>query len=149
MAHEIELLEEIRSLLTVLTVLVGIYVLGHVIKYLCGLTRRLTRIKESAFDAFADWKFERRDYEGLVRICKEKIAGDMGIERAYWHLGRAYFALERLDDAEATFIQLTGLAPMWEEEYIRPYLKAIAIKKTPASSVVGNVPSTTDVQNPN
>jgi cytochrome c-type biogenesis protein CcmH/NrfG len=76
------------------------------------------------FNANADDLFAASDYDGLLSLCGETLRERPGDVNALWFQGKAYFALERYEEARDCFERVTKVEPAWTES-ARPYMDAI------------------------
>jgi tetratricopeptide (TPR) repeat protein len=140
METEIAILQDIRSALWVLIIVVSIGVVAVVVRAIVTSYRAVKTEIDNFFYNSASAMYESGDLNELVKYCQEHLKKKPKEAYAYWFLGKAHFQMKELDKAEEYFNKAVEIYPSWEKEWIGPFLEKIAAAR---NSPLTNQPSST------
>ena len=131
MDTELTLLQDIKSALWILIVIVGI---GVVVNYGRAVAASYKIIKSDLKDYFyntATKMYENEKYNELIKYCHERLKKKPKKAYGFWFLGKAHFNRKEFDEAEKYVQKAIEIHPSWEEEWVSPYLKNLKPRKLP------------------
>jgi tetratricopeptide (TPR) repeat protein len=122
-------LQEIRSILYVLTVIVSLVMLVWVTNWVGNIVANFKKAWENYFITRADKYFESGELDKLTEHCHDKLAKYPNHSNATWWLAKAKLETGNNSEARNLFERLLELEPSWNETHIEPYLKRLSSKQ--------------------
>ena len=119
-------LQEIRSLIYVLIIMLGFVMLIWVINWISNIKRNFKKAWENDFINLADGYFESGDYTKLIAHCKDKLEKYPNHPTATWWLAKAELEIGNNAAAKELFEKVLELEPSWKDTHIEPFLKRIS-----------------------
>jgi len=117
-------LDTIKDLLLIIITLLGVIVLGYIVKFIAKLIREWTTNRERAFIHIASGLYEKGSYEELSEYCEDRMKNWSGSPYPIYWLARAQFKLGELASAKELFETALDMEPEWEAS-IRPHLEKL------------------------
>ena len=134
METELTLLQDIKTALWILISIVSIGVVATVIRSIVTSYRFVKTEIDNLFWNTASAMFESGELNKLVELCHNHLTEKPEEAYAHWFLGKAYFQMKELDKAKEHFNNALEIHPVWEKEWIGPFLDKIAIARDSSST---------------
>jgi len=126
METEITLLQDIKTALLVLIIVVSIGVVATVVRAVITSYRAVKSEIDNMFYNSASAMYESGDLKELIEYCHEHIKKKPNEAYAYWFLGKAHFQMKELDKADEYFHKAVEIYPHWEKESVGPFLEILS-----------------------
>ena len=118
-------LNEIKYLLYIILFVVVLGVGANWIRAIATVKGNLRRIFDDQFTEEASALYENEKYSELIDYCQKYLEKRKNNAHALWHLGKAYYKLEKFDKSRDCFERVAQAEPNWEETHVIPYFKKI------------------------
>jgi len=129
----LQTLEEIRGILFVIAMLLGIGVLSWVLKSISVVVNQFKYAWSQRWKDNANDLYSKGEYEKLVEHCNDRLNEMPNDAHAVWWLARSYIELEDYEEAKKLFIKVGQIEPSWKSEYVDPYLIDGEVLGSPAN----------------
>ena len=129
MENEIALLQDIKSALWVLILIVGIGVAAILIRAATTTYRAIKTEIGNMFYNSASAMYEAEQLNELVEYCHECLKKKPKEAYAYWFLGKAHYQMKEHDKAVEYFYKAVEIYPSWEKEWVGPFLAKIEAER--------------------
>ena len=118
----LQTLQEIRGILTVLVVMVGVLFALWVVNWISNIVAQFKSAWENDFINRASKYFESGELDKLNKHCSDKLRKFPNHSKALWWLARSKMEAREREEAVTLFERLLILEPSWKEDTIDPYL---------------------------
>jgi tetratricopeptide (TPR) repeat protein len=124
----VSLLQEIRSELWILIIIVGLFFVAKAIKGSDALFRTMKKRFDERFKIIARCMFDRGQFDSLLKYCDEQEKKNPRDGYPFWFRGQVYYELKEYDKARENFSKVIEIYPSWEKEWVGPYIEKMDAK---------------------
>jgi len=121
----LQLLQEIRNALYVLTAIAGLSFVVWLILAISRIKANITKAMDDEFHNQATKYFEVADFTKLTKHCNDQLSSHPNHIYAIWWLARTKFEIGEASEAKTLFQRVLELAPSWKETEVDPYLEKL------------------------